>query len=75
MQKHSIRMGQSVNFVVPTGNFGDILAGYYAMRMGLPIARLLCASNRNNVLTDFSPTALITPIVPSSRPCPPAWTF
>ena len=53
VQKHSIRMGQSVNFVVPTGNFGDILAGYYAMRMGLPIARLLCASNRNNVLTDF----------------------
>ena len=42
-----------MNFVVPTGNFGDILAGYYAMRMGLPIARLLCASNRNNVLTDF----------------------
>ena len=53
VQKHAIRMGQSVNFVVPTGNFGDILAGYYAKRMGLPVARLLCASNRNNVLTDF----------------------
>ena len=49
----AIRMGQGVNFVVPTGNFGDILAGYYAMRMGLPIRRLICASNRNNVLTDF----------------------
>ena len=48
-----IRMGQPLNFVVPTGNFGDILAGYYAKRMGLPIARLICASNRNNVLSDF----------------------
>lgn len=48
-----LRMGQNVNFVVPTGNFGDILAGYYAKRMGLPINRLICASNRNNVLTDF----------------------
>lgn len=49
----SIRMGQTLNFVVPTGNFGDILAGYYAKRMGLPIGKLICASNRNNVLTDF----------------------
>ena len=49
----AIRMGQSINFVVPTGNFGDILAGYYAKQMGLPINRLICASNRNNVLTDF----------------------
>lgn len=48
-----IRFGQSVNFVVPTGNFGDILAGYYAKNMGLPINRLICASNRNNVLTNF----------------------
>ena len=48
-----IAMGQRVNFVVPTGNFGDILAGYYAMHMGLPVGRLICASNRNNVLTDF----------------------
>lgn len=49
----AIRPGQAVNFVVPTGNFGDILAGYYAKRMGLPVGRLICASNRNNVLTDF----------------------
>ena len=48
-----LRMGQPLNFVVPTGNFGDILAGYYAKRMGLPIGRLICASNRNNVLSDF----------------------
>ncbi len=45
--------GEKVNFVVPTGNFGNILAAYYAKRMGLPIGRLICASNRNNVLTDF----------------------
>ena len=48
-----IRLGDPVTFSVPTGNFGDILAGHYAKRMGLPIDRLLCASNRNNVLTDF----------------------
>ncbi len=48
-----IQQGDKVNFCVPTGNFGDILAGYYAMRMGLPVHKLLCASNRNNVLTDF----------------------
>jgi len=48
-----IALGDKVNFVVPTGNFGDILAGYYALRMGLPIEKLICASNINNVLTDF----------------------
>ena len=48
-----LRMGDPVNFVVPTGNFGNILAAYYARNMGLPVGRLLCASNRNNVLTDF----------------------
>ena len=53
-----LRMGQHINFVVPTGNFGDILAGYYAMRMGLPIRRLICASNKNNVLTDFFQTGV-----------------
>ena len=45
--------GEKVNFVVPTGNFGDILAAYYAMQMGLPVGHLICASNENNVLTDF----------------------
>ncbi len=48
-----IKPGEAVNFCVPTGNFGDILAGEYARRMGLPVNRLICASNRNNVLTDF----------------------
>ena len=45
--------GNPVNFCVPTGNFGNILAAYYAHQMGLPIGKLICASNRNNVLTDF----------------------
>jgi len=48
-----IALGDEVNFVVPTGNFGDILAGEFARRMGLPVAKLVCASNANNVLTDF----------------------
>ncbi|KRL02146.1 threonine synthase [Liquorilactobacillus capillatus] len=48
-----IKEGETVNFSVPTGNFGNILAGYFAKKMGLPINKLLCASNRNNVLTDF----------------------
>ncbi len=48
-----IKLGDKVNFVVPTGNFGNILAGYYAKQMGLPIDKLICASNSNNVLTEF----------------------
>ncbi len=48
-----INMGDKVNFVVPTGNFGNILAGYYAKKMGLPVDKLVCASNSNNVLTEF----------------------
>ena len=54
----SITMGQKVNFCVPTGNFGDILAAYYAMRMGLPVGKLICASNKNDVLTDFLRTGV-----------------
>ena len=48
-----ISLGDKVNFSVPTGNFGDILAGYLAKRLGLPVGTLICASNANNVLTDF----------------------
>ena len=48
-----IRLGDEVNFSVPTGNFGDILAGYFAKLLGLPVGKLICASNANNVLTDF----------------------
>ena len=53
VNSHAIMPGDPVNFCVPTGNFGDILAGYYARNMGLPVNKLICASNRNNVLTDF----------------------
>ncbi|MBO5411458.1 MAG: threonine synthase [Clostridia bacterium] len=48
-----IQFGDKVDFVVPTGNFGDILAGWYAKKMGLPVGKLVCASNRNKVLADF----------------------
>ncbi|NCB32709.1 MAG: threonine synthase, partial [Erysipelotrichia bacterium] len=49
----TIACGDQISFAVPTGNFGDILAGFYAKQMGLPIRHLICASNTNNVLTDF----------------------
>lgn len=48
-----LRLGDPLNFCVPTGNFGDILAGYFAWMSGLPVGRLICASNANDVLTDF----------------------
>ena len=54
----SITMGDEINFCVPTGNFGDILAGYYAKLMGLPVKKLICASNRNDVLTEFLKTGV-----------------
>ena len=53
LEAGKIRLGDEVNFSVPTGNFGDILAGYFAKKLGLPVGTLLCASNANNVLTDF----------------------
>ena len=53
INSNEIKMGDKVNFIVPTGNFGDILAGYFAMKMGLPVGKLVCASNENKVLTDF----------------------
>jgi threonine synthase len=49
----AVTPGEPIDVCVPTGNFGNILAGYYAKRMGVPIGRLLCASNENHVLTDF----------------------
>jgi threonine synthase len=51
--KGKVKQGDAINIVVPTGNFGNILAAYYASRMGVPINRLICAANANNVLTDF----------------------
>lgn len=53
-----VNLGEPVHFVVPSGNFGDILAGYYAKKTGLPVGKLVCASNQNNVLTDFFRTGV-----------------
>ncbi len=64
-----------MNFCVPTGNFGDILAGYYAKQMGLPVGQLVCASNKNNVLTEFITTGTTTAAARSTRPPRPRWTF
>lgn len=58
LQAGKIKAGDKISFTVPTGNFGDILAGYYAMSMGLPVEKLICASNTNNVLTDFLKTGI-----------------
>lgn len=51
--KGGATLGEKINFVVPTGNFGNILSAYYAREMGLPVNKLICASNANNILTDF----------------------
>lgn len=56
--KGAIAQGQKVTFCVPTGNFGDVLAGYFAKEMGLPVDRLIVASNSNKVLTDFLETGI-----------------
>lgn len=56
--KDQIKAGEFINVVVPTGNFGNILAAYYAKKMGLPIKELICASNQNNVLTEFFQTGV-----------------
>ena len=53
IEKGVIKAGDKVNIVVPTGNFGNILAAYYAGQMGIPVNRFICASNKNRVLTDF----------------------
>ncbi|MBQ6634335.1 MAG: threonine synthase [Ruminococcus sp.] len=53
-----ITLGDKINVVVPTGNFGNILAAYYAKHMGIPVNKLICASNANNVLTDFIRTGV-----------------
>ncbi|MEG0833654.1 MAG: threonine synthase, partial [Oscillospiraceae bacterium] len=58
INRGALSAGTRVNFAVPTGNFGDILAGYMAKLMGLPVAKLICASNENNVLTDFLRTGV-----------------
>src|SRR5699024_3398296 len=57
-ENEEIQAGDKINIVVPTGNFGNILAAYYAKQMGLPIDRLICASNDNKVLFDFFRTGV-----------------
>ncbi len=58
MNMGRIKLGDKINVCVPTGNFGNILAAYYAKKMGLPINKLICASNSNNILTDFLTTGV-----------------
>ncbi|MCL2108565.1 MAG: threonine synthase [Oscillospiraceae bacterium] len=58
LESGEIKTGEKVNICVPTGNFGNILAAYYAKQMGLPVNKLICASNSNNVLTDFIKTGV-----------------
>lgn len=57
-RKGALHMGESFNVAVPTGNFGNILAAYYAFKMGLPVGKFICASNANRVLTDFIRTGV-----------------
>lgn len=58
LEKGALKAGEKINIVVPTGNFGNILAAYYAKQMGIPVGRLICASNENKVLTDFINTGV-----------------
>lgn len=58
IQQGAIKAGEPINVVVPTGNFGNILAAYYAKLIGLPVHRFICASNKNNILTDFINTGI-----------------
>ena len=58
VERGVIKAGDKINITVPTGNFGNILAAYYAGRMGIPVNKLICASNKNQVLTDFFNTGV-----------------
>ena len=58
LNEGAVKPGEQVNYCVPTGNFGNILACYYARKMGIPVGKLICASNRNDVLTDFIRTGV-----------------
>ena len=71
LESGKLEMGQEVNFSVPTGNFGDILAGFLAKKLGLPVGKLICASNANNVLTDFIRTGTynrLRPLLKTTSP-------
>ncbi len=56
VKNKEIEMGDPINFCIPSGNFGNALAGYFAKQMGLPVNKFICASNKNNILTDFFTT-------------------
>ena len=72
LESGAIKMGDEVNFCVPTGNFGDILAGYLAKELGLPVGMLICASNANNVLTDFIRTGTYDRLRPLHKTTSPS---
>lgn len=72
VREQALPNGTPVTFVVPTGNFGDILAGLYAREMGLPVAHLVCASNANRVLTDFLATGVYDARRPLARTLSPS---
>lgn len=74
-EEGALKEGDPMNVVVPTGNFGNILAAYMAKEMGLPIGKLICASNENNVLTDFIRTAYMTPGGSSILPVRRRWIY
>jgi len=64
VKNKTIKLGEPVNFTVPTGNFGDVLAGFYAKQMGLPVKKFIVASNENNVLTKFFNTGIYDRNIP-----------
>lgn len=64
VKQQEINLGEKVNFTVPTGNFGDVLAGFYAKQMGLPVNKFIVASNANNVLTKFFNTGIYNRNIP-----------
>ena len=68
----AIKLGDEVTFCVPTGNFGDVLAGYYAKRLGLPVKKLVVASNENDVLTDFLTTGTYNRLRPFNKTISPS---
>ncbi len=72
LDSSKIALGDKVNFSVPTGNFGDILAGYLAKLLGLPVGQLICASNANNVLTDFIRTGVYDRLRPLHKTISPS---
>lgn len=64
VKNNSIKLGAKINFTVPTGNFGDVLAGFYAKQLGLPVKKFIVASNENNVLTKFFNTGIYDRNIP-----------